>query len=335
MRVLVAGGAGFVGSNLCRKLIRRGDAVDCLDNLSTGQPEQVELLGKHRRFTFLDRDVADPAIVAELSGQAYDEIYHLACPTGVPNIATMGEEMMLASSSGTRNLLKLAERSAARFLFASSAEAYGDPEMFPQAEAYFGNVDPVGARSPYEEGKRFGEALTAYYARRHGVDGRIVRIFNCYGPNMAASDQRVIPQMLNRMAAGEPVVIYGDGRQTRALIHVDDLLTGFEAVMAKGDRGGVYNIGGDREITILELFELAATAAGSKRGPVFADHFITDHGRRLPDTNKVRQLGWRQRISIERGLADAYRDVLAARARRAPRPAVKNENAVEAIYSRA
>ena len=324
-RVLIAGGAGFVGSNLARKLLSEGHAVDCVDNLITGRAENVGDLEGHRNFRFFKADITDLRLAARLARRRYDDIYNLACPTGVPNIAPMGEEMLLTSSIGVLNLLRIAQRQKARYLFASTAEAYGDPEVFPQVESYTGNVDPVGPRSPYEEGKRFGEALTTYYARQLCVDARIVRIFNTYGPAMSPDDQRVIPQMLGHILAGRSVVIFGDGTQTRTFLHVEDLLAGFEAVMERGVPGDVYNVGGEKEMKIIELFDVARSVTRSNVRPSFTAHFIPDHRGRCPDTSKVRALGWQPRISIEEGLHRVYEGMLNATAAEPRCSAIKRQ----------
>lgn len=305
-RFLIAGGAGFIGSNLCRYFIDRGFAVDCVDDLSTGRMESVaDLVGKPG-FRFMRLDVADADACRILMERSYAEVYHLACPTGVPNIAVMGDRMLLASSAGTMNLLNVARQSEAKFLFASTAEAYGNPEVFPQSETYIGNVDPVGPRSAYEEGKRFGEAMTRHFGRQFGIDAFIVRIFNTYGPGMSPQDQRVIPQMLMSLIRGTPVRIYGDGSQTRTFLHVKDLIDGFRRVMASGWHGEVYNIGSSRQVTIRQLCHLAAKATGRHAPIEFVDHFIEDHRGRLPDTTKIQALGWRQRVSLEAGLSESY-----------------------------
>jgi nucleoside-diphosphate-sugar epimerase len=302
-RILVAGGAGFIGSNLIRHLVRQGCLVDCIDNLITGERRNLAQYGEGGRLEFHVGDICDHAVMERFNGRAYAEIYNLACPTGVPNIKRLGEEMLMASSLGTQNLLRLAEASNAKFLFASSAEAYGDPKVTPQPESYTGDVDPVGPRSAYEEGKRFGEAITVFYARSHGIDARIVRIFNTYGPNMSLSETRVIPKMLTSMIGGGPVVVYGDGSNTRTFLYIDDLIAGFESVMARKCQGSVYNIGGTHEISVFDLFMACKQISGFPHGPSFEPHFIEDHKRRSPDLAKVKRLGWRPNVALQQGLA--------------------------------
>jgi UDP-glucuronate decarboxylase len=309
-RCLVAGGAGFIGSNLVRVLLARGMQVDCVDDLSTGRQGNISDLKRNPDFRFIKLDVSDADGCRSALRRHYSEIYHLACPTGVPNIEILGEEMLLASSSGTYNLLKVARRTGAKFLFTSTAEAYGDPEVFPQVESYAGNVDPVGPRSAYEEAKRFGEALTRYYGRKHGLDVRIVRIFNTYGPRMSPDDQRVIPQMIGSLINEEPVSIFGDGSQTRTFLHVNDLVAGLLAVMERGGNGEVYNVGGSKQITIKALFDCVRKATGLRGTAVFQDHFIADHRGRCPDTAKVEALGWRQKVSLDDGLREMYAEFL-------------------------
>lgn len=306
-KILIAGGAGFVGSNLVRECLTQGHKVDCVDSLITGESANLAPLLTNQDFRFIHGDIADTGIASRLQRERYSEIYNLACPTGVPNIAVLGEEMMIASSTGTLNLLRVAEQSRARYLFASTAEVYGNPEKFPQSEDYSGNVDPVGLRSPYEEGKRFGEAATAYYARRYGVDARIVRIFNTYGPFMSKNDQRVIPQMLTRALNQLPLTMYGDGSQTRSFLNVRDLIDGFALVMNQHCEGEVYNIGGETEITIAELAAEILRATGSRSEVVRKPHFIADHDRRLPDTRKIRALGWAPKTSLATGLKQSIK----------------------------
>lgn len=305
-RCLVAGGSGFIGSNLCRNLLDSGYIVDCIDNLSTGRMESVADLMERPNFHFFERDVADGGVSDEFGVHPYSEIYHLACPTGVPNISRLGNLMLLASSVGTMNLLEVAKNSGAKFLFASTAEIYGDPEVFPQPESYNGNVDPVGPRSAYEEAKRFGEAMTSYFGRRLGIEAFIVRIFNTYGPGMSPSDQRVIPQMLKCLIRNEPVPIYGEGSHNRTFLHVRDLLAGFRTVMAEGKAGEVYNIGSSRQMTIRQLYEVALQVTGRFAPALYSPPFIEDHHGRLPDTSKLQALGWRQEITLEDGLRESF-----------------------------
>lgn len=318
-KILIAGGAGFVGSNLIRECLGQGHKVDCVDSLITGDAANLDAVRMNHDFRFIHGDIADAGIAARLQRERYTDIYNLACPTGVPNIATLGEEMMVASSTGTLNLLRVAEQSRARFLFASTAEVYGNPEKFPQAEEYTGNVDPVGLRGPYEEGKRFGEAATAFYARRYGVDTRIVRIFNTYGPFMSKNDQRVIPQMLARALSQLPITLYGDGSQTRTFLNVRDLIDGFARVMKHHGKGEVYNIGGDTEITIAQLAAKILRATGSRSEVINKPHFAPDHDRRLPDTRKIRALGWRPKVSLATGLRQCIDNMLTTPAHSAAR----------------
>jgi len=302
---LVAGGAGFVGSNLVAYLLKQGAHVDVVDDISTGRYENIQKFERHKSFRFFLRDISDADLGQQLTAP-YDAVFHLACPTGVPNIAIMGEQMLRSCSQGTFNLLSIATRCNAKFLYASSAEAYGDPEVFPQIETYVGNVDPIGPRSPYEEGKRFGEALTRYWGHKYGVKTNIVRIFNCYGQNMSISDQRVIPQMIGSMMAQRPVVIFGDGEQTRTFIHVDDLIQALLRVVDKGGAGEVYNIGGTKELTVNELLEAICQATGMTARPQYKRHFIADHRGRRPDTSKIEALGWRASVSMAQGLRSYF-----------------------------
>ena len=312
LRCLVAGGAGCLGTNLTQRLLDQGAFVDVVDNLSTGRKANVDELSRHPNFRFFKMDITDAALCTRLQRRHYSHVYNLACPTGVPNIALMGEEMLMASSVGALNLLKVARRSKAKYLFASTAEAYGDPEVFPQPETYVGRVDPVGPRSPYEEGKRFGEALTRFWGRKHKVDVRIVRIFNTYGPGMSPADQRVIPQMLSHLIAGQPVPLFGDGSQTRTFLHVDDLVDGLLTVMEKGECAEVYNIGGGTQLSIRELFDMIRDATCLSGSVIFKEHFIADHRGRWPDTSKIEALGWRQKISLTQGVRESYQDLLAS-----------------------
>lgn len=300
--ILVTGGAGFIGSNLCRSLLRQGHTVYAVDNCITGRRENIAPLEGDARFSFYAIDITDPAFVALFESKKLDYIYTLACPTGVPNLITLATEMLRTCSLGTFHVLELARIHRARLLLTSTAEIYGQPLVSPQDENYTGNVNPLGVRSAYEEGKRFAEATVAVYVRTHGVDARVVRVFNTFGPGMSLSDQRVIPQFIQSIIAGNPLRLYGDGLQTRTHLFVDDLVRGLELVMEKGIPGEAYNIGGEHQMTVRELAELILTLAERKGDVMYEPHFIEDHTHRKPSVEKVKALGWSQEIPVEEGL---------------------------------
>jgi nucleoside-diphosphate-sugar epimerase len=299
---LVAGGAGFIGSNLCANLLKKGYWVDCVDNFITSQIQTIKPLFHDDKFRLVEADVCDNPISSRLASREYSLIFDLACPTGVPNIALLGKEMLLTSSLGTLNLLMIAKRCAAKFLFASSAEVYGNAQITPQVESYTGNVDPTGPRSAYEEGKRFGEALTALFAKTHGVDARIVRIFNTYGPGMSLTDTRVIPSFIVKTLTGRSLTVFGNGKQTRCFLYVDDLIDALHIILERGSAGTVYNVGGNRETSVLELAELVQSLCGKDLKIQRKPHFIEDHERRLPDIARAGKLGWKPRTSLSKGL---------------------------------
>ncbi len=299
---LVTGGAGFVGSSLCETLLDDGYEVYAVDNFITGRRENLADLSRNKKFHFRELDINTPAFLEEFRLSSLAEIYHLACPTGVPNIKTLGEEMLLTCSLGTRNALEVAKVAGAKILFSSSCEVYGEPEVSPQYEHYTGNVSSTGPRSAYEEGKRFSESLFILYHRKYQVDTRIVRIFNTYGPRMSLSDQRVIPRFLRSMTLGQKLTLYGDGEQIRTHLFVADLIRGLRLVMADGITGEVYNVGGTRQVTIRELAELLMALADYELGVEFLPHFIEDHSYRLPAVEKLEALGWRPEVSLEEGL---------------------------------
>lgn len=300
--VLITGGAGFVGSNLCRTLLGRGDMVYAVDNLVTGRRENIAPVLSDKNFRFFELDINNPHFFQVFKKYPVQYIYHLACPTGVPNIDRLCEEMILTSSVGTRHVLELARLHHSKMLFTSSCEVYGQPQVFPQRESYSGNVDSVGPRSPYEEGKRFSEALIAMYVRKYGVMARIIRIFNTYGPGMSLSDHRVVPSFLRAVLAGEPLRVYGDGRQTRTHLYIDDLIKGILLAITVGKEGEIYNVGGVKQVTVKELAELLIRLTGHSAGISFQPHFIEDHQHRLPSVEKVEQLGWKQTVALEDGL---------------------------------
>lgn len=301
--VLVTGAAGFVGSSMSKRLLEEGHNVYGIDNLITGSWSNIQMLKTFPNFSFSHMDINDAsALMRKTSSEIFHEIYHFACPTGVPNIKKYGEEMMRTCSTGTENVLCIAKQHNAPLVYTSSAEVYGDPEKFPQAEEYNGNVDPVGERSTYEEGKRFGEMLVRLYADKYGVDAKIVRIFNSYGPLMSRSDTRLIPNLLKKVNAGEPMIVYGDGEQTRTHQFVTDLLNGLQIVMAKGESATPYNIGGNKQMTINEMIQTLGSVLGRELEIEYREHYIEDHGGREPDVARIEKLGWSSTVSLSEGL---------------------------------
>lgn len=293
MRVLVTGGAGFIGSHLVDRLVGDGHAVICVDDLSTGRadwlPSGVRLIA---------HDVTEPLPDLEI-----DRVYHLACP-GAP-VAWQRDPVrtVLINVLGARHVLELARRRGARALLASTSEVYGDPRQHPQGEAYRGHVDPTGPRACYDEGKRVAETLFTEYRRQHGVDTRIARLFNTYGPRMAVDDGRVIPNFVVQALRGEPLTLHGDGTQTRSFCHVDDIVEGLVRLMEHPHLVAPVNLGHPDERSIRDLaamvLELAGSRAGLARHPRPAD----DPGRRCPDLARAREeLGWRPRIPLHEGL---------------------------------
>ncbi len=301
-KVLITGVGGFIGSNLARTLLNEGRAVFGVDNLVTGSSENVARLALDPRFTFSNVDICAPDFQNVFSAVHFDEVYHLACPTGVPNLVTLAEEMLHTCSFGTYNVLNRARTDGAKVLFTSTAEMYGQPEVFPQHEGYNGNVDPLGKRSPYEEGKRFSESILATYVRKYDLNARVVRVFNTYGPGMSLNDRRVIPHFLKCIIEKRPLLVYGDGEQTRSHLYIDDLLAGLRIVMERGTPGEAYNCGGGNPITVRALAELITALSNHEHGVEHQEHFIEDHRGRLPGVEKIQKLGWSQTISLQAGL---------------------------------
>lgn len=308
MRILVTGGAGFIGSNLCQRLLELGHQVIAVDNLITGSKKNIAHLTKNPHFQFIFHDIIKPFSLT-ISHQllAIKYIYHLACPTGVCNLTTYGEEMLLTCSLGTKNVLELAREKQAKLLFTSSSEVYGDAKVFPQSEDYTGNVDPIGVRSPYEEGKRFSESLITLYARKYKLDAKIVRVFNTYGPRMSLTDTRVIPRFLSQATSDKPLTVEGDGTQRRTFCYINDLIDGITLAMQKGKRGEVYNLGSDHETSIIHLAGLIIRLVRSKSKVKYVKRPQHDHQRRLPSLEKVKRIGWYAKIGIEKGLKKTIR----------------------------
>ena len=303
MKILVTGGAGFVGANLCKRLLGDGHEVAAVDNFITGSSKNIRDLKKYPKFTFIKHDITKPwPKNFELLTSNFELIFHLACPTGVNNLVPLAEEMLLTCSIGTRNILELAKKTGATVLFTSSSEVYGDPKVSPQKEDYTGNVDPVGIRSPYEEGKRFSESLTLMYARKYRLDAKIVRVFNTYGPKMSEKDTRVIPQFLRQALSDQPLTIHGKGLQTRTHCYVDDLVNGLILVILKGQKGQVYNVGGEAQISVVDLAKMIVVYTHSKSPLRFVERPLHDHQSRQPDLAKIKKLGWKQKINLEEGI---------------------------------
>ncbi|MEX0621848.1 MAG: NAD-dependent epimerase/dehydratase family protein [Candidatus Woykebacteria bacterium] len=304
-KVLVTGAAGFIGSNLVGRLLKESYYVVGIDNFITGEPKNIRKFSGDSNFKFIRADIVnlDAGQVEDLIHERFSEIYHLACPTGVPNLVTLAEEMLLTCSVGTRNILEIARKSGSKFLFTSSSEVYGDPKVFPQEESYSGNVDPIGIRSPYEEGKRLAESLVIMYVRKYGLRGKIVRVFNTYGPNMSEKDERIIPKYIQQIKKGAPLTVHGDGTQMRTFCHVADLVNGLLLVMREGKNGEPYNIGGVKEIAVKDLAQTMIRLFSSKVGISYVKRPAHDHQSRRPDLTKISSLGWSPSVGLEDGLS--------------------------------
>ena len=311
MKIIVTGGAGFLGSHLCGKLIEAGNQIICIDNLLTGSEQNINHLKDNPSFEFVNLEVVD-GLPENLQA---DQIYHLASPAS-PNLKSpksyhvLAFETMQVNTFGTWKLCEAAQKMGAKFLFASTSEIYGDPKEHPQKESYRGNVSTTGPRSVYDESKRFGETITAAFVRSKGLDGRIVRIFNTYGPRMA-DDGRVVTEFIKAALAQKPFPVFGDGKQTRSFCFVSDMVGGIVAAMEKGEKGEVYNLGNPEEFTILELAQKVKELTGSKsevehESPLPED----DPKQRCPDISKAKEkLGWEPKVGLKEGL-EKYIDYL-------------------------
>jgi UDP-glucuronate decarboxylase len=303
-RVLVTGGAGFLGSHLSDRLLAEGHEVVCLDNFFTGSRANIEHLLDNHRFELLRHDITEPLTLE------VDEIFHLACPASPIHYQRNPVRTIRTAVQGTLNALDLARETRARILIASTSECYGDPAEHPQKETYWGNVNPIGPRACYDEGKRCAESLAVSYAMQYGVEVRIARIFNTYGPRVHENDGRVVSNFIVQSLRGEPITIYGEGQQTRSFCYVSDLIEGFMRLMASGHGSDPVNLGNPRETTVLQLAELIRDMVGSPspiaRVPLPKD----DPTRRNPDITRARQLlgGWEPRVSLEQGIAATIAD---------------------------
>jgi nucleoside-diphosphate-sugar epimerase len=299
-RVVVAGGAGFLGSHLCDRLIERGDTVVCLDDLSTGSKENVGHLLDNDRFRLVVTDVSRKVDLGD--DDEVDAVCNLASPASPPAYLARPLDTLAVGSEGTRRLLELAQAHHARFLMASTSEVYGDPEVHPQVESYRGNVDPTGPRSVYDEAKRFAESLTMAMHRSYGVNVGIARIFNTYGPRLAPGDGRVVSNFIVQALRGEPLTVYGDGSQTRSLCFVDDEIGGLLALLDSSLTGPV-NIGNPDERTMLELAEFVLDVTGSSSGLTYEALPEDDPTRRCPDITLARTaLGWEPTTDLREGI---------------------------------
>lgn len=306
--ILITGGAGFIGSNLCEKLVERGDTVICLDNLLTGSQKNIAHLLARKNFSFINHDVIKPFVSKKFN--KIDEIYHFASPAD-PNshspFSYMAHpfETMRVNTIGTWNMCELALKHRAKLSFSSTSETYGDPQVSPQSEEYRGNVSTTGPRSVYDEAKRFGETIISSFVREKGLDARITRIFNTYGPRMNPLEGRAVVNFINQAIKNEPITIYGDGKQTRSFCFIEDQIEGQLLAMAKGKAGEVYNIGNPDERTILEFAQKIKALSASNSEIVFSEPLPQDdpHSRN-PDIAKAKKmLGWEPKVKLDDGLA--------------------------------
>lgn len=304
--VLVAGGAGFIGSHLCESLLGQGHRVICLDNYLTSEKENVTKLSQNENFSLIEKDIItiDPDQLPE-----FDVLFHLASPAS-PNAKSSRSyvaypiETLLVNSRGTYNLLEAAKKNNAKFLYASTSEIYGDPVVSPQSESYFGNVNPNGVRSVYDEAKRFGEAITSAYVRKFDLDARIVRIFNTYGPQMRSDDGRVVSNFINQALHNSPITIYGEGQQTRSFCYISDMIDGIsKAMYSDNTKGEVINLGNPDERKISEIADIIKELTNSSSEIVNEPLPEDDPKERKPDISKAKDiLGWEPKVNLEDGL---------------------------------
>jgi len=309
--ILVTGGAGFIGSHLCDRLIKNGNIVICLDNLLTGSQKNIAHLLSKKEFSFINQDAVKPFISRKFA--KIDQIYHLASPAD-PNVNSPVSymahpfETMRVNTNGTWNMCELAIKHKAKLLFTSTSEVYGDPQVSPQSESYRGNVSTIGPRAVYDESKRFGETIVSAFIRYKNLDARITRIFNTYGPRMNINEGRAVVNFIKQAINNDPITIYGTGSQTRSFCYIDDEVEGLILAMEKGKSGEVYNIGNDDEKTILEFAKLIKKLTSSKSQIIFESLPEHDPAQRKPDITKAKKLlGWEPKIKLEKGLAETIR----------------------------
>lgn len=297
MKILVTGGAGFIGSHLCERLLEEGHTVICLDNFFTGQQRNIQHLIENKNFELIEHDIIEPIEIDA------DQVYNLACPASPVHYQYNPIKTIKTSTLGMVNMLGLAKRCKARILQASTSEVYGDPQVHPQTEEYWGNVNPIGIRSCYDEGKRVAETLCMDYHRKNDVDIRIIRIFNTYGPNMHPQDGRVVSNFITQAINNKPITIYGDGSHTRSFCYVDDLVDGLMRMMKQDEDTGPINLGNPNEITVKQLAEKIIELTGSDSEIEYKPLPEDDPQKRQPDITKAKQvLGWEPTTNLEDGL---------------------------------
>ena len=307
-RILVTGGAGFIGSHLCKKLIDKGAEVICLDNFFTGQKDNIKDIFAHANFELVRHDIVEPILLE------VDEIYHLACPASPLHYQLNPVKTIKTNVFGTLNVLGIAKRIKAKVLLASTSEVYGDPEIHPQIEEYWGHVNPIGLRSCYDEGKRVAESLMVSYQMQNNIDIRIARIFNTYGPNMSWDDGRVISNFIRDALSNNPITIFGDGQQTRSFCYVSDMVEGLIGLMNIGAYNGPVNLGNSNEMEIIEIAKRIVEFTKSDSEMVFQKLPEDDPKRRCPDIKKAkRDIGWEPLIPFDEGIKktiDYFRKLL-------------------------
>lgn len=299
-RILITGGSGFIGSHLCDHFIKKGWRVLCLDNFITGTNRNVGHLFKNKNFSFLKHDISKSV---DIPG-SLDTVLHFASPASPPDYLKHPIQTLKVGALGTHNVLGIAKKKKARFLMASTSEVYGDPLVHPQKETYWGNVNPIGPRGVYDEAKRFAEAITLAYHRQHGVDTKIVRIFNTYGRRMRPEDGRVIPNFITQALLGKPITVYGDGSQTRSYCYVEDLIRGIDKLVFSKLNIPV-NLGNPNEMSVLKLAKLIIELTGSKSKIVYRPLPVDDPKQRCPDISRAKkELGWKPEVNLKDGLSE-------------------------------
>jgi len=300
MRIVVTGGAGFVGSHLCDRLLADGHEVVCVDSLITGKREHADLLAENPAFSFIEHNISQPFYI----DGAVDAVMNFASPASPIDFPKYPIQILKVGALGSLHSLGVAKAKGARYLLASTSEAYGDPEVNPQPETYWGNVNPIGPRSVYDEAKRYAEAITMAYHRYHGIDTRIVRIFNTYGPRMRPEDGRAIPQFVGQALAGDPMTVHGDGSQTRSFCYVTDLVDGIvRLLLVEPPFHEPVNIGNPNEMTVLEMAELVKELTGSSSDIKFTERPVDDPSVRRPDITRAQALlGWSPVVEVRDGL---------------------------------